>query len=86
MSDREQIRPRLLVATEAARYCGVARATIYKMPDFPPPIRLNGVTGKPYWDIRDLDAYIDALKAAQEQERIDARVVADSVLGRRTSA
>lgn len=53
------LRPRLLKATDAATYCGIARTTLYETPGFPAPIRLSGPTSRPVYDVRDLDAWID---------------------------
>ena len=61
----EPIRKRLLAALEAANYCGYeCREAVYRVKGFPPPVPPPGPGERPKWDIRDLDAWIDARKAA----------------------
>lgn len=74
--------PRMLRITAAAKHCGLARSKAYTIPDFPKPVRLGGPKSRPVYDVRDLDAWIDAKKAAEAQERARADEVARSVLGR----
>lgn len=66
----EPIRPRLLRAADAARYCGLGRSTLYEVGDFPKPIRRHE-TAVPLWDVRDLDAWIDRQKAESATREAD---------------
>ena len=57
----EAARIKRMAAT--ASYVGLSRATVYRLiksGDFPAPVKLGrNAVG---WDVRDLDAYIDAKK------------------------
>jgi len=85
VSDLEDLRPRMIRMADAARYCGIARSKAYVTPDFPKPVRLGGPKSRPVYDVRDLDAWIDAKKAEEAREKAEAEEVARSVLGRRTA-
>lgn len=63
----EPLRRRLLSAKDAAAYCGYeGREAVYHVKGFPPPLR-GAENERPKWDVRDLDAWIDARKAAAAQ-------------------
>lgn len=87
----EPIRPRLLRAADAATYCGLGRSTLYDVKGFPAAIR-HHATALPLWDVRDLDAWIDARKAESatresgglSPERL--RAIAQRVLARAANA
>ena len=82
---------RVFYAPGAAAYCGISREELYKRlkrGDFPKPFRYDPPSSLPKWDIRDLDAWIDAKKAADTTGAYDlvdqdeAREVARQVLRR----
>jgi predicted DNA-binding transcriptional regulator AlpA len=60
---------RLLPIKEAAEYLGIARQSLYnrlaRNAKDPFPVRPVRIFGKPLFDMRDLDRYIDQQKAAQ---------------------
>ncbi len=60
---------RLLTIADAAAYLGIARQSLYnrlsKSAKEPFPVRPVRVFGKPLFDVRDLDRFIDQAKRAQ---------------------
>ena len=60
---------RLLTIAETAGYLGIARQSLYnrlaRNAKDPFPVRPVRIFGKPLFDMRDLDRYIDQQKAAQ---------------------
>lgn len=55
---------RLYSAVEASQYLGLGKTTFLRMvkdSDLPQPIRIT--ERRIVWDVRDLDAYIDTIKA-----------------------
>jgi hypothetical protein len=65
------MQPRLLKAQTACLYCGVSRAVLKK--HGPVPIKLGN---KNFYDIRNLDAWIDSLSGVKasdaEQKALEA--------------
>lgn len=63
-------RARLLSATRAARYIGIAAATFNRwrrdehLPAVPPPVETRGTK---FYCIEDLDAFVDQLKTLRGQ-------------------
>ena len=60
-----EIRPRLLCIRDAARYLGLAPKTLRNRlsdKDKPFPVRPRYYGGKPLFEVRELDAFIDALE------------------------
>lgn len=72
---------RMLRAPHAARYCGLSVRDLYELlhrGDYPAPLRpKGGERSRPSWDVRDLDAWIDARKVAQRVGPAPAEVRAE---------
>lgn len=60
-----EIKPRMLSIEEAARYIGLAAKTIRNRigakAEKPFPVKPKRIGGRVLFDVKDLDAYIDAL-------------------------
>ena len=89
-SEPLRMTPRMLNLATAADYCAISRQTLYELmadplAKFPTPVRYpreDGRASRPRFDVRDLDAWIDAQKASAERERSEAAEVARAVLER----
>jgi len=72
---KDYLMKRVLSVEEAGDYCGISRGEVYRHLEdlasgFPRPFRYDA-GGRPKYDVRDLDEWIDARKAA-DRARTDA--------------